>query len=382
MHRNLQGRAYPKWSGGLGLWVYFAPEVDVDRSWRTGTLALALTAGCWNGNPSTLETGEIDFTPEAGEIAAWRVQSQDIGDLTCPDGSAARMYIVYPSDASGGQPAAVLLHSGALDWVIAPDPNDPLAGDHFANPSRLSYEFSVGKAFATLGMYPDDDADESSNGAMALALAERGVTLVVPANCWGDSWHNREGSRDNDTPSDGFVRRGGDAAAWAWSFISEPGFPTANRITPPVEFDTSALYLVGLGEGGRGVTELLADGAAPAAAAMDSTADDLRPYYADNELYGDVVIGLDRIFPDGEASVSQGSLFDPETNLPARMAYVYSSLDGGLPATTHDAAIARLEAETTSTVLIQDTLAAAHVSTAADSIVAGVIADFLVDTGR
>jgi hypothetical protein len=354
----------------------------VHRTWRLGLLALGLSTGCWNGTPSTLETDEIDFTPDAGVIEGWRVQSQDIPDLVCPDGSSARMYIVYPADASGPQPAAVVLHSGALDWVIVPDPTDPLAGDHFASPSRLSYDFGVGKAFATLGMYPDEDADESSTGAMTLAMAELGITLVLPANCWGDAWRNREGIRDNDTPTDGFVRRGGDAAAWAWSFISEPGFPTANRVTPPVEFDTGALYLVGLGEGGRGVTELLAEGAAPAAATIDSTADDLRPYYADNELYGDFVVGLDRIFPDGEASVTEGALLDENTTLPARFAYVYSSLDGSLPATTHDAAIARLEGQTDATVLIQDTLAAAHVSTAADSAVAAVVADFLVGTGR
>ncbi|TNE92560.1 MAG: hypothetical protein EP330_01045 [Deltaproteobacteria bacterium] len=343
---------------------------------------LALATGCWNGEPSSLETGETDFAPGAGEIANWRVQTQEMDGLTCPDGSAAKVYIVFSTENATAQPAAVVLHSGALDWVLEPDATDPLAGDHFNDPNRLTLDFGAGKAFATLGMYPDADANEASNGAMALALAERGVTLVVPTNCWGDMWRNQAGGRDNDTTTDGFVRSGGEAAAWAWSLISEPGFPSANRITLPVEIDTTALFLVGLGEGGRGVTELLADGAVPTGAMVDSVADDLGPYYADTELYADIVVGLDRIFPDGQASVAAGSLGDDATPIPPRMAYVYSSLDGNLPASTHDAAIARLEADTTNAVLIQDTLGATHVATASDSAVAGLVADFLLDTGN
>ncbi|MCO4746027.1 MAG: hypothetical protein KC912_14625 [Proteobacteria bacterium] len=354
---------------------------------RTFIGLLVLLSGCWNGEPSSLTTGETAFTPDAGTLAGWRVQTFDMGNeddaFACPDGSGNHFYIVYPDDAEGPQATAVLLHSGAFDWVVEPDPTDPLAGDHFSTDNRLSGEFSAGKVFATLGMYPDIDEEEASTGALALALAERRVTLVIPGNCWGDMWHNRAEDAENDTVTDGFLRRGGDAAAYAWRFASEPGFPTAQRITPPVAFDTDALYLVGLDEGGRGVTELLADGASPAGVLLDSTADDLAPYYADTVLYEPVLVGLNRMFPDGESSTVVGSLHDTATPLPDRIAYLYSSLDGSQPSGSHEAAVTRLETAAAEvdgpTVWINDTLQATHVGTASDTALAGQAADFLLD---
>lgn len=337
-------------------------------------------AGCWNGEPSSLTTGEVDFTPAAGVAEGWSVKTIEIPELSCPDGTPSSIYAVSPSNAEGAQPTAILLHSGALDWVIEPDTNDSLAGDHFSDPSRLSADFTAAKVFATLGMYPDPDVAEASTGAMPLALADAGVSMLLPGNCWGDIWHNAAEGNLNDATTDGFVRRGADAADWAYRFASEPGFATANRVEPPFSMDPDEIYLVGLGEGGRGVSELLAAGADPAGAVMDSTADDLRSYYANTELYGDILVGLGRIFPDGQDSVDAGSLHDSATPLPARIGYVYSTLDGNLPGASHDAAIARLvDAQTNATadVLIQDTLMEGHIGSASDYPIAGVVTDFL-----
>jgi len=270
-------------------------------------------------------------------------------DLTCPDDTDVFFYLVYPEDAvgTGPIPAAALYHSGSFDYVFAPDPADPLAGTHFAEPQRLTSEWANRQVFATLGMYPDQD-DEVHDGALPVALAEQGIAMLVPPNCWGDLWHNAPGLADGDFSKDFFFRSGRAAADWGYRFLVDPFFAELVGVELPIEVDTDQTYMVGLGEGGRAVTELLnftdANGRrtfAPTGVLVDSMLDDVRFMYADPTVYGNIVAGLDRIHQDGVTEAASGSWHALPT-IPQRAAYLYSTADPSVPLQTYEASAQRM----------------------------------------
>ena len=132
---------------------------------RTLIALLTLTTGCWNGTSSALDFSDTSFAPTAGALPGWNVRAESMVGLVCPDGTEPSFLTVYPEGASGPQPVAVVLHSGAFDFVREPDVADPLAGEHYAEVSRIDSSFATTKMYATLGMYPDPDLVESSTGA-------------------------------------------------------------------------------------------------------------------------------------------------------------------------------------------------------------------------
>lgn len=303
---------------------------------------LALT-GCWYPELAELPDSAVMFTPEADPaFEGWSVSAIDV-DLTCPDGDKARFYLVYPDDAATSGtpvPSAVLYHSGSFDFVYVPSAEEPLKGTHFAEPDRLESGWAVRNIFVTLGMLPDEVDDETHTGALPVALAEEGIAMLLPANCWGDWWHNRSGVSDNAFEEDLFSREGRTAAEWGYQFLAQPGFAQGVSGAPlPIATDPAQVYAIGLGEGGRAVTELLSidandDGVAdhsPAGALMDSTADDLSIYFADAALFGNAVAGLSRIFPS--ANTDRGSL--ATATLPERFGYLYALQDPEIPRSSH-----------------------------------------------
>ena len=286
--------------------------------------------------------------------------------IDCPDKEQSKFYFVYPIEAetSGlAVPAAVVYGSGAFDFVFAPSASDPLAGTHFSSPSRLDHAWAVRNVFTTLGMLPDEIKGEDFTGVLPIALAEEGVAMLFPANCWGDMWHNRGGQAGNDFPSDLFNRDGRTAAEWGFQILSDPLFAAGLRIELPIVIDSNEIYAIGLGEGGRAVTELLSidsndDGVAdymPSGALIDSTPDDLGIYFEDPSSYGNRIAGLKRIFPDG--NVSTGSL--ATATLPERFGYLYAMEDPEVPQTTHIPAMDLLLGDPTKWVYVDS--AARHV---------------------
>lgn len=303
---------------------------------------LLLCSACWKLDTAELPLTALDFAPAAGGPEGWMVTPYTF-DLTCPDGEPSRWMVVHPVDTDPEttvMPVAVVLHSGAFDFVLAPLADDPLTGPHFAEPSRLEMPYGVRQAFTTLGMYPAEGTTEIHDGTLVAALAERGVASLVPANCWGDLWHNSRGTQGNDFAADYFFRDGRTAAEWAFRLVAEPTFGTAFGLDLPFVPDPAAIYVIGLGDGGRGAAEILSvdvdrDGdhdLHPTAVLVDSTADDLRPYFDDPAAYGNQINGLLRIFPDGEAATKVGALFTSE--LPARLGIVYGLSDPEVPAAT------------------------------------------------
>ncbi len=311
-------------------------------------LPIAL-GGCWKLETADLPIAALDFTPGVGGPEDWRVTPISIG-LECPDGEDVRFHLVHPAEAdptTTSLPVAIVFHGGAFDFVIAPNASDPVDGTHYAEPSRLELAFPVQQSFAVLGMYPSIP-DTIDDGTLASALTSRGVALLLPGNCWGDLWHNSRGIVQNDTTQDFFFRDGRTAAEWAFRMTADPVFRAGIGVEFPFSPDVDHIYLVGLAEGARAVSEVLTvdvdrDGDAdlhPTAIVLDNANDDLTPTFANPALYGNRISGLLRIFPDGSASTSTGSL--STAPLPPRVAYLYSTSNPTIPPDAHGAALAAL----------------------------------------
>lgn len=315
-------------------------------------LPLMLAAGCWKATYAEIPPDVLRFEPPVEAPRDWLLAPFEVG-LECPDGANTRFHVLYPESATPDgepMPAAVLYHSGAFDFVYAPKHGDPLSGTHFASPSRLGSEFAVRQVFATLGMYPDLYDVDRNDGLLAAALAEAGVAVMLPANCWGDLWGNETGGPDNDFPQDLFDRQGRAAAEWALRFLVDPLFASAFDLELPIAVDPTQVYALGLGEGGRAVAEVLSidndeDGVPDyelAGALVDSPPDDLRVFFDDAGLYGSTVEGLLRVFPDGPDATASGSMW--AAPLPERVAYVYPGVETLYPDAVHDAGAAAVAA--------------------------------------
>ena len=92
-----------------------------------------------------------EAVPEA-DVAGYLVERADT-DVVCPDGAPARLWVARLDPLPATAPIAVVFHPGAFDWVDDPPTGEPLAGDHFADPTRLHRDFGSREAFAVLGIY-------------------------------------------------------------------------------------------------------------------------------------------------------------------------------------------------------------------------------------
>ena len=156
-------------------------------------------------------------------------------------------------------------------------------------------------------------------------MANRGFVQILPGNCWGDLWHNEEGVQYNDVTRDGFDRNGRTFAWWMVRIASDPAFATTRGIEFPVPIDPSQLYLFGLGDGGRGVLEMLTHDSAPEikGALVDSTPDNLAAYTAYPDVFREEIEGISRIF--GEEALENIGEYSLRSapRLPDRMVYLW-----------------------------------------------------------
>ncbi len=350
-------------------------------------LLISALTGCYREEVASFPTDGIPFdaqvrypnnfcppweqgADEAYEVVAtapegWQIDTYDL-PITCPDGEDSNFYLVYPSGASGPQKLAVFFHSGAFDYVIDPDLNNPLAGLHYQrrgdnqSENRLEREWAVDRVFATLGMACDRDAAEMHNGALPVALAERGVAMLFAANCWGDTWANDLESRPNAVTTEYIERRGFEAAEYMWSVATAPA---SVNVSLPITVNQDEIYLVGQGEGGRAVSQLIRAGHMPKAAVTDGYGDDLQAYWANPDAYGTRITGLDRMFPNGPESTRAGSLTFG-TAFPARMGYVYSLQDARVARRAHEVISVTLAARPNS--FVRNTESPVHINTAGE----------------
>lgn len=360
-----------------------------------------LVAGCWKLESTSFDTEHIPFTPEVGAPEGWVVDELEM-DLRCPDGEPATFYLVYPQDKAAPPdqqrerlPLAILFHSGAFDFISLPEPDAPTVGDSYqevlGETKRITSQWAINRVFATLGMYNNDDSVEYHAGALPAALATKGIAMMLPANCWGDWWHNRESSEENNFQADFYFRNGRTAAEFAYLHATT-AFPPGNPLDLPFGIDPARIYLIGLGEGSRAVSELVAlredlGGTLggflyrPTAIVADSPVDDLRPYYdGDAAAYEAIRSGLNRIFPGGRDTVMRGTYaFAQLGNVPTRTAFLYSANDSRIPAGANDLALAHLAQKSSPDLWHYQSIEPLHVLTNADVDLSKAVADYLID---
>lgn len=267
-------------------------------------------------------------------------------ELQCPDGSLARFHMVYPEDMTEPAPVAIVLHSGSFDYVLKPGEDGPLSGPHYHASSRLNGEFAVRKVWETLGLQIDDvDPAEDNQGTLPAALANAGVVQLIPGNCWGDMWHNEEGLQGNEVEYDGFPRNGRAFASWMVRLLVDDDFAVSQGVDIPAMIDLDSLYLFGLGNGGRGVLELLQDPNLPAVAGamVDSTPDNLAAFTEHPIDFGDEIEGIKRIFGEENLADIGTQSFTGDVELPGRFYYLWSSSDPQLPRASMEPAAAALD---------------------------------------
>jgi hypothetical protein len=344
-------------------------------------LALSLLQGCWKplSDEAALDFSAVPYEVD-GLVATDATVSAFETSMDCPDGEKARFFIAWKESAVTPAPVAIVLHSGAFDFVYTPDPADPLAGEHFQGTSRLTRTWSSSKAWETFGLTARPvDASEQNTGTMIAALVDQGAMVMVPGNCWGDQWHNEEGVQDGDYTTDGFDRNGRAMAWWMVRLIADGGFASNQGFAPPITPNISQLYLIGLGDGGRGVGDLLQQAQLPPVAGVliDSSPDDAS-VYLDDPAWEDEAAGLSRLFPgDAISAINDASIatLAAEGGLPERTAYIWSDGDTRLPLGASQNTAETLES--LGVGWVHNTRARTHVATNGDAVLAGEVATYL-----
>ena len=287
---------------------------------------LALLAlGCYTPAAPDFEAEKVIFENDYTERDDLVLQPFTYGGLSCPDGDPARFYALYAENLTEPAPIVVMFHAGAFDYVEARSDGVVPAFDsseavHYAGQDRLNATWASNKVFETLGLLdgldPSDlEPGETNLGVLPAKLADAGAFILLPANCWGDLWHNETGPRNNNWELDGGVHREGRYLAWVMTAIANPTpeVATAKRTELgldelPISLDASGVYIVGLGEGGRAAGELRIrdlvndvpsqDATPIKGMVVDSTMDVLTRLVRDDAAFKDINDGLARVYPD------------------------------------------------------------------------------------
>ncbi len=363
---------------------------------RSTILPLAvLLAGCWKLDDAVISYDVVPLDNQHVVNQNIVVQTfEPAPPLECPDGTAATFYAVYDSTITTPVPAAIVFHSGAFDYVKNPPQDNFLDGTHYAPEDRLNRAWAQTRVFSMLGMWGETvDPSESHTGALATALAQEGAMVLLPANCWGDLWHNHSGGRqENDYSTERFYRDGLAMASWMYRFVTDESFASGHDVTLPLQIDTDHIALVGLGDGGRAVSELLwlltdvsyAD-VPIESVVIDSTPDDLGYYYEQPSQFADTITGLERIFDERVDEISTYSMefyLGSDVWEEPRTMLVWSGYDPVVPGGTIEGLVAAVEERAATdgdNYAVEEVGASAHVFTNKDLPLAFDVVQFLFD---
>jgi hypothetical protein len=340
-----------------------------------------------------LDFSEINFEQPGLETSSAVVRAFDLAEHTCPDGEPARIYAVYAEGAAPGAPVALMLHSGAFDYIVSSEEGQPpLDGRHYRTESRLERPWALAKVWETLGMLPTPvEAGEDNRGSLAVAMVNAGWVQLYPANCWGDLWHHDMQVNPNDSATEGFERDGLGMAVTAARVVTEPGFAGSVGIEIPLEIDPSQFFLVGLGDGGRGVAELLArpelEGTV-AGVVLDSTPDLASAYVDDPGSWFDELIGMELLYgeaftEDPDATSVYRHIQEGRITFP--VGFVWSPLDHNVPPAS-TTPLAELIIAAGSPHIVIENQGGGHVFTNSDDVLAKAMVGWLstgeFDTGE
>ncbi len=235
-------------------------------------------AGCWiEAELGKTEVDGIDFVSPHVVQGAARLQILDASGYTCPDGATSQVYLTTPTASQGPYPIALLFHSHALDYI-------DVAGEHFDGRDRLTAHWAIEQVRRSLGLTTDSGDPSLGEGAWAAALLENGFAIATPANCWGDLWHGRG---RNSIEKEGFLRLGATLAD-----------DTVRIAAENADIDEDFVIALGLGEGGRAVTELALANIPLRALVVDSSPDLLEPLLDQPMINAEYIVGLTRIYDD------------------------------------------------------------------------------------
>lgn len=315
-------------------------------------LLLSMLTGCWK---------EFDKLPQIDRKAFpfenEYLETQDVmitivpTSLRCPDGKPASFFTVYPP-SEDPLPVAIVFHAGAVGYV----------SDYSASQGRflehLETEWAENKVWETMGMAGSIPGSEKSNGAITAALADAGFIQLYPINCWGDYWHNDPELYNNaenieeqeDTSLQDvvdvtrFSRQGLTMAKRIVDILQEPSVADEEGFEIPTNYNTTQIYWVGLGDGGRAIIELLLQGESAQGVLLDSTPMDLQPYVnnqtfpLESQTISQVFVG-DGGFPFDDLSAWSWSTV---TNWPDKTGLIWSNGGSGTPKTTIEGAAEQL----------------------------------------
>ncbi len=311
-------------------------------------LLLLLAVGCWKLDDLTIDATVVPFdNPHVGTRTAVVTSFSPDPPLDCPDGRPATFFVVHDEAITDETPVAVVFHSGAFDYVTNATPGSPLDGTHYADEDRLNSDWAAERVFQLLGMRQGTpDPAEVHEGTLPAVLIDAGISALYPGNCWGDLWHNYYGRQENDEGVDQFYRNGLVFAAWMYRFLVDPTFTDSHGVVLPFEPNTSRIALIGLGDGGRAIADLLpllrteswSTAYAVSGVALDSTPDDLSYYVENVSTETAFYNGLARIFAE-EGDLSDLARFSlaaylPAGRRPSHILLLSSSADPRLPAET------------------------------------------------
>lgn len=254
---------------------FLLPACVVDTEWSDFTLDRAPFANAW------VDRGTATFEVLLAD------------GYTCPDGLTARVYLVEPAGEAAPlapRPLALLLHGRNFDVVGE-------QGGHLDDEDRLRATWAADQVESTLGMESSLGIAAQGEGAWAAELLARGFSVVVPANCWGDLWHGT----GRNAYDEGFLRLGTRLADEAIEMVAAREGITADP-----------LVVVALGEGGRGLVELIGEGRPISAAFVDSSPDWLAPMVSVPTTFRSEIEALVAIYHD-----EVGEIEDLQTQLGA-----------------------------------------------------------------
>ena len=318
---------------------------------------LVFATGCFKpyDDLAPLDLSEVPYDNPLLSVDDAVVQTIDTS-LRCPDGEPARVIAIYRTDLEGPQPVAVVLHGGAFDTLVIDEVEEgeaPAEPRTYRSVSRLTRSWSIGKVWETLGTSTTTiEPGQANLGAVPAALTNAGFIQLYPANCWGDLWHGTATTDNGDAVPEAvdgeLIRDGGTLAWWTVRFVVEGDFATQEGFSIP-EADASQIHLIGLGDGGRGVGELLTIDALPpiSSVVLDSTPDQLAPWLAEPAIWPDEVDVVADIYASTDpAVVDAASLIGAmrDGTQPPLVGVAWSSIDPQVPsaaaAPTADAAAA------------------------------------------
>ncbi len=350
---------------------------------------------CWSVGDNGQEFSTVPFISSYAATENGVVETITTS-LECPDGQAARFYVVYASDWVEARTSVIVLHSSSFDYVVTPNPADPLGGQHWAGVSsysRLERDWGIQKVWETLGMLDNVDPSESNLGTLPAALLDAGLVGIYPINCWGDLWHNESGLYPNDLAAEHIDRNGGAFAWWMVRFVTDAEFASSQQFYTGALVDPEQVVLIGLGDGARGATELvLREPEGLTGLLLDSPIDNLQQWQ--EEVPG-VDVGLERIYfePGGDdvdwLKWSLKRILNTSDTLDGvRIGLVHSSIDPQVPSDNLTGTLNALPAD----ACLVDTELSTHVHTNSDLALAQDLVDFVAlgnsngrcgeDTGR